>query len=226
MLFKTRAIALSYIRYKESSIIAKFYTELFGIQTYIVNSIRTTKSRNRIALFQPLTLLELVVYKNPAKDIQRISEIKCRLPFHSIPFSIKKSAIALFITELLGKTLTNEEENEELFSYIDYAVAKLDEIESGAENFHLQFMLGLCRYLGFEPTSTQELLTEIGETWYIHKPELILLEQIMTTAYGDCKGGNRNTRNNLLQSLMKFYRQHLIIHSDFKSVQVLHEVLE
>jgi DNA repair protein RecO (recombination protein O) len=75
MLHKTRGIALNYIRYRESSIIAKIYTEAFGIQSYIVNGVRSSKSKmNRIALFQPLTLLDMVVYhKSKEATIHRIS---------------------------------------------------------------------------------------------------------------------------------------------------------
>ena len=69
MLYKTRGIALNYIRYRESSIIAKIYTEAFGIQSYIVNGVRSSKSKtNRIALFQPLTLLDMVVYHKSKEE--------------------------------------------------------------------------------------------------------------------------------------------------------------
>ena len=76
MLYKTRGIALSYIRYKESSIIARIFTETFGMQSYIVNGIRSKNAKTKIALFQPLTILDLVVYNNKKKDINRISERK------------------------------------------------------------------------------------------------------------------------------------------------------
>jgi DNA repair protein RecO (recombination protein O) len=105
MLYKTRGIVLSHIKYKETSIIARIFTDAFGSQSYIVNGVRSTNARTKIGLFQPLTLLDLVVYHNSKKEINRISELKPGFTFHSIPFNIKKMAIALFITELLGKTL-------------------------------------------------------------------------------------------------------------------------
>ena len=92
MLQKTRGLVLSHIRYQETSIIVKIYTEELGLQSYIVNSVRTKSSKtNKIALFQPLTLLDLVVYYNEKKSINRISEQKCNYPFSSIPFNIVKS---------------------------------------------------------------------------------------------------------------------------------------
>jgi DNA repair protein RecO (recombination protein O) len=62
MLHKTRGIVFRFTKYGESSIIVTIFTELFGIQTYIVNGIRSKNSKGKIALFQPLTLLDLVVY--------------------------------------------------------------------------------------------------------------------------------------------------------------------
>ncbi|HEV7380803.1 MAG TPA: recombination protein O N-terminal domain-containing protein, partial [Dyadobacter sp.] len=137
MLHKTRGIALSYIKYKESSIIAKIYTELFGVQTYIVNGVRSSSAKtNRIALFQPLTLLEMVVYhKGKQDEIHRISEIKCYHPFSTLPYNVLKSCLSLFITEILVKSLREEEENQPLFYFLEQSVIYLDEADAGFENF-------------------------------------------------------------------------------------------
>ena len=103
MLQKTQGIALSYLRYRETSIIARVYTEEFGLQSYIVNGVRSAKSKNnRIALFQPLTLLEMVVYYKNDRDLHRLSEVKTNHPFQSLPFEVAKSTIALFVTEMLN----------------------------------------------------------------------------------------------------------------------------
>ena len=76
MLVKTRGIVLNFIKYRESSIIALIYTEQLGLQTYIVNSVRKKGPGSRIALFQPFTLLDMVVYTSPKGGITRISEYK------------------------------------------------------------------------------------------------------------------------------------------------------
>src|SRR6478609_3522629 len=115
MLHKTRGIVLGHIKYGDSSIISKVYTEAFGLQTYIVNGVRSKSSKNKIALFQPLTLLDMVVYHKENRDINRISEMKCNMVFHSIPFEQKKISMVIFLSELLGKTLKEQNPNAELF---------------------------------------------------------------------------------------------------------------
>src|SRR4051812_34859696 len=146
MLFKTGGIVLNYIKYKETSIICKIYTEAFGLQSYIINGIRNNKAKNKIALFQTLTLLDLVVYNRPNSSLNRISEIKCHYPFKSIPFDLRKTTIALFLSEILNKTLKEQAENEDLFSFLKNSIKFLDKADENFENFHLQFLIKLSGY--------------------------------------------------------------------------------
>ncbi|HRH35285.1 MAG TPA: recombination protein O N-terminal domain-containing protein, partial [Catalimonadaceae bacterium] len=87
MLHKTRAISLHFIRYKESSIIARFFTEKFGLQSFVVNGVRSAKSKMSAAYFQPLQLLELVQYHDEKKDLHRLQEVKSEAGLHQIPIS-------------------------------------------------------------------------------------------------------------------------------------------
>ena len=84
MLFKTRGIVFRFTKYGESSIIVTIFTEMFGLQSYIVNGVRDKTSKNKIALYQPLTLLDLVVYHRENATIFRIKEVKCLHPYQTI----------------------------------------------------------------------------------------------------------------------------------------------
>ena len=230
MLHKTRGIALSYIRYKESSIIARIYTETFGIQTYIVNGVRSSKSKtNRIAFFQPLTLLDLVVYhKNKEDTIHRISEIKCYAPFYSIPFDVIKSGLALFMTEMLGKTLREEENNEPLFHFIEQSVMYLDEAEAGFENFHIQFLMQLAHYLGFGVETAEDMEIELKENHFPHQAdtqEHSATVKMLENGYGLSIPLDRGRRINILEKLIFFYKIHMDALVEIKSLDVLREVL-
>ena len=136
MLQKTRGIALSYIRYRETSIIARIYTEEFGLQSYIVNSVRTARSKNnKIALFQPLTLLDMVVYNKHDRDLHRLSEMKTSYPFQSLPFEVAKATIAMFVTEMLNKVLKEEASSPALFRYLVDSVLFLEEARPELRKF-------------------------------------------------------------------------------------------
>ncbi|MDQ3395209.1 MAG: DNA repair protein RecO [Bacteroidota bacterium] len=226
MLYKTRGIVINYIRYKESSIIVKIFTEQFGIQSYIVNGVRSKKG-SKIALYQPLTLLELVVYHKYNANLFRISEIKCPEPFNNIPKDIKRSCIAMFLTEVLSKALKGETEPK-LFDFIYQTILFLEHIEVNFENIHLQFLLKLSRYLGFEPESEVEILDQIGqvpvENEQINEPAL--LKALLVSDYtNDIKINNRSRRK-LLDILLKYYSLHIESFGEMKSVVVLKEVME
>jgi DNA repair protein RecO (recombination protein O) len=230
MLHKTRGIALNYIRYRESSIIAKIYTEEFGIQTYIVNGVRSAKSKtNQIALFQSLTLLDLVVYhKNREQTIHRISEIKCHTPFRNLPFDFVKSSIALFLTEILIKTLREEESNPPLFQFLNESVVYLDQSSDNFENFHLRMLVQLAFYLGFGTEDVNELEQQLTENLYPHslteKARQILQNMIENTHYERFMIDKMH-RKEILDALVFFYKIHHEGMGDIKSLDVLREMM-
>ncbi len=228
MLHKTRGIIINFIAYRETSIIAKVYTEEFGIQTYIENGVRSSRGRNRMALFQPATLLDLVVYMNPKKDIQRIAEIKCSNPYQTLPYDVLKSSIALFIVEILHKTLKEESENKPLFNFLNQTLTDLDEARIGFENTHLQFLLNFAFYLGFAPQTAKEIGSQFKENGI----QVVLSPDVENTLNHFIMGNNyaelnvsRTLRNELLNVLLSFYRLHIENLSEIKSVTVLREVL-
>lgn len=230
MLFKTRGIALNYIRYRESSIIVKIYTEAFGIQSYIVNGVRSSKSKsNRIALFQPLTLLDMVVYhKSKEATIHRISEMKCYAPFQSLPYDVFKSSLALFVTEILGKTLREEEPNEPLFAFLEDSILYLDEANSGFENFHIQFLLQYAFYLGFGVETIDDLEEELKENHFpqtIDEKEIMATRALLSDGYGVPVLLGRRRRTAILEKLIFFYKIHMDTLGEIKSLEVLREVL-
>jgi len=224
MLYKTRGIALSFIKYKETSIIAKIFTDKFGIQSYIVNSVRSKNAKTKIALFQPLTMLDLVVYHNKKKEVNRIGEIKCSYTFQAIPYDIRKTTIALFITELLGQTLKEEGEHDEMFDFISDSIVTLDLMEEHFESFHIRFMIYLCHYLGIRPESAKMILQDTGHLKQ-HDPDFIeQLEQLLLSNYTEGVRIKKANRNELLAILIHYYQLHFDSIRDFKSVQILKEV--
>ena len=151
MLEKLTAIVLHTKKYRESSLLVYAYTDVFGRQTYIVNGVRSEKNKAGLALFQPLTWLDAVASHHPKSEIHRLREYRLWQPLHTIPVDITKNALALFIGEVLCKTIREQEPNAELFDFLCRAIRDLDALEQGAANFHLYFLVHLLRYVGYAP---------------------------------------------------------------------------
>lgn len=220
MLAKTRGIVFRYIRYGETSIIVTIFTEAFGLQTYMVNGVRSQSKKTKMALYQPLTLLDMVVYHKENANILRIKEVKCLHPYQTLATDIRKSAIALFVNEVLNKAVKEQSHAEELAAYLIDSLMALDRAEQ-PENFHLTFLIGLSRYLGFQPQSAAEVLggrvlDEAEETLLTRLLGADTDREVMLTYV---------QRRNLLDALLRFYATHLENLGEFKSQVVLREVL-
>lgn len=221
MIHKTRGIVFRFTRYGETSIIVTIFTEAFGLQSYIVNGVRSKSAKNKIALYQPLTLLNLVVYHREHANLERVKEIQCFHPYHSLTVDIKKSTIAMFITELLNKTVKEESGAPHLFEFLVDALVEMDRLQKNEENAHLIFMIKLSRYLGFGPQFANEVL---GGRITDEKTELVL-QRMLTAEFENEVVVTKEQRRNLLELLLKFYQEHLENFGELKSVHVLRDVL-
>ena len=241
MLHKTRGIVFSYTEYRETSLIVKIYTELFGIQSYIVNSVRKKNAKLNVGWFQPLTLVDLVVYHKERHGLQRIAEIRPMPPLKDIPFDVIKSAIILFIDEVLCKTIKEEEENQLLFEFLFNTIQLFDIQQPASNDFHLLFLIRLTRYLGFYPIQNFNQATpyfnlidgkfqsEIPlHPYYLNeKAALNFSNLILNSADFSAKlnlpGEEKRT---LIENLLEYYRLHVPNFSNVKSHKVLEQIFD
>jgi DNA repair protein RecO (recombination protein O) len=221
MLHKTRGVVFRFTKYGETSIIVTLFTELFGLQSYIVNGVRSKSGKNKIALFQPLTLLDLVVYHRANANINRIKEVKCLYPYQSIPTDIKKSAVAIFLIEVINKTVKEESHAQELCEFFIRSFITLDQMEERSENFHITFLLRLSRLLGFGAHQVNEVL---GARVTSAENEQAL-ELLLRSDYLDFVTIQNQQRREILDLVLKFYADHMENLGEMKSVQVLREIL-
>ncbi len=220
MLHKTRGVVFRFTKYGETSIIVNIFTELFGLQSYIVNGVRSKSAKNKIALFQPLTLLDLVVYHRENASILRIKEVKCLYAYTALTADIKKSAVAMFVNEILNKAVKDQSHTEEICAFLIESLIALDKTIN-PENFHLIFLLKLSRFLGFGPQSNEEVLG----AWVMSKEEEEVLTLLLRADYDRKVSLVYEQRKNLLDSLLRFYATHIDNFGEVKSVQVLKDVL-
>lgn len=225
MLVKTKGVALSFIKYGDSSIIAKVYTEKFGIQSYIVNGVRSKNSKNKISLFQPLTQLDLVVYHKENAGLHRIAELKCFYAYASMPTVSPKLVVSFFIQEFLSKVLRGEQSNESLFQFIISSLQYFDMMGDGYQNFHLQFILKISDYLGYSISSIENLFNQINKLSYnIFEYEII--DKLINDPYTNQLKLTTHQRREILKDILKYYSLNYEGMSDLHSIEVIRDVLE
>ncbi len=220
MLANTHGIVLRFVKYGDTSIIVTIFTSQFGLQAYIVNGVRSKSGKGRIALYQPLTPLDLVVYHKEGASIMRIKEAKCLYPFQQISTDVRKTTIALFIEELINKSVKEEAHAKELCDFLIESMITLDKIDK-PENFHLIFMVQLSRHLGFQPQTPEEVLG--GRVMDFEEESL--LSQVLKSDFSNQMSLSNTQRRVILDALLRFYSMHIENFGQMRSLSVLREIL-
>jgi len=240
MQVKTSGIVLHSIKYTDSTSIITVYTRQFGKVTYMVHGVNKKKSVCPAAFLQPLSLIEMDVFHTPGKNIQRLKEIRMEHPFTGIPFNPVKNALALFISEVLFRTLRQTEPDENLYLFLENSILHLDCSEKGLSNFHLVFLLKLTRYLGFEPNQDNvhvNYFDLMNGVFVNEKPvhtHFILPDvsadfiSVLNTDYSNMHNlvFSRARRANLLLSEVEYYQLHIPDFHGLHSLAVLQSLFD
>ena len=220
MLLKTKGIVLNFIKFKETSIISKIYTERFGVQSYIINGIRVKKPKFKISFFQPLSLLDLVVYNNRKSSINRLSEVKFDYIYLTNYQHPEKISICFFLSEVLMKLINFQIHDSKSFFFLRKSLLEFDKLEENFENFHLQFLIKLSKYLGFEITNVSNF-----SNIKLEKKEVILfLNKIIKSNYSSHIKTTSLIRNKALDIIIVYFREKSEIMMNLNSISVLHKI--
>lgn len=237
MLVSTKAIVLSKFKYKDHDLIVKCYTEKFGVKTYLLKHIlKTKKGKFKPAYFQLLTILELQAEHKDNRSLQYLKDIKLQYNYKTLHTNVVKSAIVMFLSEILSNILKEEEENLALYNFIETSLIWFDENETNTI-FHLLFLIKLTKYLGFYPD------TNIRETNFFNLEEgrfqhnktnlycifgnnLVFLKQLLGIKFDVYNNLdiNSNQKRELLDMILLYFKLHLDGFKTPKSLTVLNQV--
>lgn len=243
-LHKTKGLVLRTVKYGETSIIVTIFTELFGVQTYLVNGVRSSskKGAGKAGLFQPAALLDLVVYHNELKQLNRIKEYRWARLYQHIFSDVPKNAVALFMVELLTKCLRQPEGNPDLFQFTEDCFLHLDSSQGTImANLPLFFALHLPVHFGFRMTdnhSEEEKYLDLkegqfsaehpGHPYFLEGQQAAITSQLLKVMQPEELDQIRlhhDFRRLLLHQLELYYALHIQDFGTMKTLPVLREVL-
>ena len=239
MIVNTKAIVFSSIKYGESDLIVKCFTESSGLKTYLLRKVLSSKKgKIKPSYFQALTLLEIEALHKDKGTLEYLKEVKVSYPYKTLQTEILKSTLAIFIAEILSNSISEEVQDKVLFQFVENALIWLDTHNDFA-NFHILFLLKLSLYLGFHPdTSTisneyfnllEGNFQQYSNGKYCESGQIIIdlkrffgidfdaLSQIKLT---------KNQRSELLNLLLNYYQLHLHGFKKPKSLIVLNQIFK
>lgn len=219
MLTKTQGIVLRYTRFGDTSIIVNLFTASLGLQSYLVKGVRKTQKTSRMALFQPLTLLDLVTYHRETSQLQHLKEVKCSYIFRNIHGDVRRESLAYFITEILNRTIREVDDPLPLYQFLEQQLLALDQQQEALADFHLHFLVGYAQTLGFGAAVPDDLTAGFKTDIRLHATLLQLLK-------GDRDLGlTGDERREILTILLNFLRRHAGDFGQLKSLAVLRDLL-
>ena len=239
MLEKTRGIVLHQVKYTDSGIVAQIYTKKFGRQSFLIKGMRNKKTGKHNILFQPMFILDLELYYKASREMQTLKEFSVSFTPYDIYSNIKKSCVAIFLGEVLTSVLKEESPHDEMFDYIEESIVYFDRCIEGFANFHIAFLAGLSSFLGFEPgarSDKENAFFDMVNGIFVPTPPVHgnyaneeitnILSEFFVASYDSVStiSLTGKIRNDVLETLVRFYSLHLPGLRKIRSLDVLKEV--
>ncbi|MEF9985614.1 MAG: DNA repair protein RecO [Bacteroidales bacterium] len=251
MLAKSQIIVLHTIKHGDSGMVVQCYSNIYGKQSLYLKLL--SKHLGKFANIHRLSVLDIITYSNGTSSMPIIKEVLPVFNLGGIRTNIYKNTMAIFISELLCKSIREVEANNTLFEFLKASIGILNSIEEGMANFHIHFMVHLSKMLGFKPLDnysyqmplfcintacfTEAYLVFDGQrciidqsrtTTHFKAEESLLLHTILNTAFTNissikCTG---ELRLAFAKQMIIYISHHLGINIEIKSLDVLHEVFK
>jgi DNA repair protein RecO (recombination protein O) len=233
----TNAIVLSSLKFGDTSLIVKCFTQLDGVKSYMVRGVlKAKKGGLKVAYFQPLTQVKLVANHNTKNTLNTIKEIQVLRPYQTIYQDIVKQSITFFLSEVVSNVIQEEEANDSLYVFLETSFNWLDSHEKIA-NFHLVFLLKLTNFLGFYPDISDiekngfHLLEgfftdETVDKNVISGNDFHQFKKLLNTNFENIEQllYSKSERQQVLQVLISYYKLHIDSFRNPKSLDVLEVV--
>lgn len=235
----TNAIVLNSLKFGDTSLIVKCFTQQDGLKSYMVRGIlKAKKGGIKVAYFQPLTQVKIVANHNTKNTLNSIKEIQVFQPYQTIYQDVAKQSIAFFLSEVVSNVIQEEEANKELYAFLETSFHWLD-IHEKVANFHLIFLLKLTSFLGFYPdTSSSEkngfdlvegcFTDKIYDKNVISGDVFMLFKKLLTITFENSERvlHTKDDRKKVLQILISYYKSHIDSFRNPKSLDVLEAVFQ
>jgi DNA repair protein RecO (recombination protein O) len=236
MVVSTKAIVISKIKYNDNDLIVKCYTASCGVKSYVIkNALKSKKGKLKPAYFQLLTLLEIEAEHKDNRSLHYFKEVRLYKSYESLHTNIFKSTVLLFLAEVLSMILNEEEANPTLFEYLETTLLWFDTVEKTG-TFHQQFLMGLTKFLGINPDTTNGYLPyfnlENGNfqlqngAHCVTGSKLELLKPFLGTKFDTTLNQELNSlqKHELLNMILDYFKLHLHAFKHPRSLTVLNQV--
>lgn len=236
---KMQGIVINVIKYNDKHNIAHVYTDKRGMLAFLIRQGSTNASRMRNAMFLPLSMIEFEANMQPGRDLYTLHDVRRIAVLMSIFSNPMKNAIAMFMSELLSRTIQEQEQNMVLYSYLRNSILQLEDAQESVANFHICFLYQLGAFIGIQPD-----VDSYREGYWFNMadgvftsspqaggkslpPEQARVLQLLSRMTWDNMHRfkfTREQRNEMLEMMLSYYRLHHSTLGTLRSPEVLRQL--
>lgn len=230
-----KAIVLHSIKYSDTSRVVRFFTQEFGLRAYLVRGFGN-KRGTKTAMYQSFSLLEITVQEQRRGELQVLKEERRAYAFEDLPFHPIKGAVAIFLAELLERSIAEDQQHKALFEFVWSSIQVLD-LQEKFGLFPLHFIANIIFYLGLMPEipkGNEQWLDLVTGNWETFQPgHKEVLDRSLGNAFVHASASAEGLekwlhsgaeRKELLLAQVRFLQLHVAGNRDLKSLPILQEL--
>ena len=151
-------------------------------------------------------------------QLARAHNISALHPLYSLRDNMYKNSIAMFLSEVLYRSIKDGFYEEGLFDWCRSCILTLDSLEKDFSNYHLRFLLEYAQALGFAP-SLEALMPFAGDS-------LPQIRSLLESSFSETLllPLNGEQRNRIADILLKYIGYHSECSLNVQSLKVLRDI--
>lgn len=221
---------LSYLKYGDNDAILHCFSQELGYQSFFVRGIYAPKNKKKAYLF-PLNLINItVLQRKNSTALQTISKIEKAEGFYDFN-DVKSNTILFFVSDFLQQVLKNESRNDEFFQEIEKFLAELH-----AENFnsYIAIIFRILSFQGISPLLGEKVFLDAETGNFLDVQTHLSFNETTSQVWKNYISAEdpykiklkRNLRNQILESLILYYRVHFDGFFEPRSLAIIQEIFE
>ncbi len=241
MTFTTEGIVVRQTRYGDHGLVVNIYTRLEGMRPFMVRGGLKPGGKFRPSCFFPLSQVEISYARGKQHTgLPFLREAKLTYPYRAMYSDVRKSSVALFLSEVMSRFITQAEQDESFYGKIALALREFDSQDGHSAEFHLFFLLELSEALGFYPRmESPQAYFDLREGCFGCRPPLhadflqgdlaaglarLLDERSLKGNFPSLTLFPSALRFSLVQALTRYCQLQSGVEGNFKSLSVLREL--
>lgn len=232
---------LRIVRHSDRHSILTAYSRQLGRVAFAIPAGQGKEAARRRAILMPLSVVDCVADIRPNSEVHLMHQPQTAHPLAQLRTSPVKTAVAIFLAEVLTITLGEGPSDSNLFDFIEQSILVLDQIDSdrAVANFHIAFLQALGLFLGIAPDVSNykpgQVFDMIDARFRSSAPnhrhwlsaaqsEDLVKIQRMTYANMHLFNFTRAQRAQTLSTIIGYYALHHPGFSSLKSLEVLYDL--